>query len=85
MRDTCTQPNGKAPLTRLKIGDLPWKKNAQLTVHTMDASTTATMFLFQMATLVASMNACFGGPYCLSAKDVHTEHKQEGGRGESQV
>jgi hypothetical protein len=37
--------------------DLPWKKNAPLTAHMTDAITTATMFLFQIATLVASINA----------------------------
>ena len=38
---------------------LPWMRNALLTVHTMVAITTATIFLFQMATLEASINAYF--------------------------
>lgn len=38
---------------------LPWMRNALLTVHTMVASTTATIFLFQMATLGVIINTYF--------------------------
>jgi hypothetical protein len=41
------------------MGYSPWMRNALLTVQTMVATTTATIFLFQMATLVASINAYF--------------------------
>ena len=66
------------------MGYLPWIRNALLTVHTTVAITTATIFLFQMATLVTSINAYFEDSIT-QGKNVHTEHKQKGSRGESQV
>ena len=60
LRDTCTQLDWKDVPDGIKMGDLPWIKNAPLTVHMVDAIATATIFLFQIATLAASINAYFG-------------------------
>jgi hypothetical protein len=58
-------------------------RNALLIVHTMVAITTATIFLFQMATLVYPIRASFGERS--REEDVHAEHKQEGSGSKGQV
>jgi hypothetical protein len=40
--------------------DLPWMRSALLVIHILVVIATATLFLFQMTTLVASINAYFG-------------------------
>jgi hypothetical protein len=49
----------------------------------MVAITTATIFLFQMATLVYPIRASFGERS--REEDVHAEHKQEGSGSKGQV
>ena len=54
-----TKPDRRSAPDCPKSEDLPWMKNAQLFIHMMAAIPTATIFLFQMATLMASINAYF--------------------------
>ena len=56
--------------------DLPWIKNAPLTVHMVDAIATATIFLFQIATLVASINDHFGEKIVLLKRRRRTYEAQ---------
>lgn len=53
---------GRVPttVTVQRWGDLPWMTIAPLITHIVVAIPTANTFLFQMATLVASINAHFG-------------------------
>jgi hypothetical protein len=57
--------------------DLPWKKNAVLVTHAIAATTTTTLFLLQMATLVASINAYFGERVVLLKTYMRSTSKKE--------
>jgi hypothetical protein len=48
-------------------------RNALLIPHMLVAIAIATLFLFQMATLMASINAYF--EETIVSEDVHAEHK----------
>jgi hypothetical protein len=65
--------------------DLPWIQIAILIAHTPVATTTATLFLFQIAMLIILMSACFGSPEYLRGvnEDVHAkdDQKRRGGHG----
>ena len=66
--------------------DLPWMITETLVIHVMIAIATATLFLFQMATLNVSMSVVLEKwSWVGKMEDVHANNKQEGGADKAHV